>query len=375
MSLSKGKFRFVVCFVLIAVLCSMYMHNVFAKDGSKEIEILHVLNRMEDESLTRIETLVKMNFENGEIVEIGKAFSVYNADEEDMFYLYPIYVNSECVFIAESGKDGNVVLSNNVEIINTIEALDTGKYILYVSDGKYYAQSLYQNKLLQIACVINVENSTEFVNLTFEQKEEWLKTLYGGTEIYFEDASSSEIIKIVDTYTAPKTRSVISGYENGKYTYRCNITNFVSQGNYGLCWSATAATIVNYKKGTSLNAMYFADRYHIGYDEGASLEQTNICFQSYGLSYTLSNFRIGWSQIKSNINNDKPFVIRLYQSINNSGGHQITGYGYGCEIRDSIASYRTIYAWDPNGYKISFLDSDSIISTSGYSFVWNRSLY
>lgn len=188
--------------------------------------------------------------------------------------------------------------------------------------------------------------------------------------------SLKTIKKIYVTSQISQVRSVISGYDNGWPSYKCNITNFVTQGNYNLCWSATATTIVNYKKGTTLNAKYSADKYHINYDNGSTLEQTRTCLQSFGLSYTLINTRINWEQIKSNINNDKPFVIRLDGRIDETMGHQITGYGYAySRTNSSNPNFRKIYAWDSNGYQISFLDSAATITTSGITFIWNRSLY
>ena len=56
--------------------------------------------------------------------------------------------------------------------------------------------------------------------------------------------------------------------------------------------------------------------------------------------------------------------------------HTLTGYGYGCIIRDTAANIRTVYAWDPNGEKISFLyGSASAIVTSGYLLSWESSVY
>ena len=56
--------------------------------------------------------------------------------------------------------------------------------------------------------------------------------------------------------------------------------------------------------------------------------------------------------------------------------HTLTGYGYGCIIRDIAANIRTVYAWDPNGEKISFLYGSAFaIVTSGYLLSWESSVY
>ncbi len=362
-----------ICFLLIFAIIYPCKKNIEASELNKGVEIICVSNDNEIKSLENMESLLNGDFANKEFVEIKEPISVYNADSNDIFFIYPVYEEDECNYVVESDRSGNVILSDNTEIINELSKLESGKYLIYIVNGKYYAESSNIIKSFH-QVYVNKFNESSFFHLLFEQKVSFVQNMVDNSLDY---SDSSKTIKKIDvTSQISQVRSVISGYDNGWPSYKCNITNFVTQGNYNLCWSATATTIVNYKKGTTLNAKYFADKYHINYDNGSTLEQTRTCLQSFGLSYTLINTRINWEQIKSNINNDKPFVIRLDGRIDETMGHQITGYGYACSrTNSSNPNFRKIYAWDSNGYQISFLDSAATITTSGITFIWNRSLY
>lgn len=49
---------------------------------------------------------------------------------------------------------------------------------------------------------------------------------------------------------------------------KCELYYRQTQGNYGLCWAASIATIANYLNGTNYTAMQIADKEGIGYNKG-----------------------------------------------------------------------------------------------------------
>ncbi len=223
---------------------------------------------------------------------------------------------------------------------------------------------------------INEDKVSEFAEYSFEEKEEYLKVIYGIDEIDYIDVFSEQLTYIVCN-DKNYSRSVDIGRDGTLTTYQCSITDFVSQGRYNLCWVANSATIIKYKTGISFSATSLADKYNMSYTIGASIAQVKRILADFGLSYTSLLSRMQWSQIKENINADKPFIIFL------KGGdeeetikHTLTGYGYGCIIRDTTANVRAVYAWDPNGEKISFLyNTASTIITSGFLCSWESTLY
>lgn len=146
---------------------------------------------------------------------------------------------------------------------------------------------------------------------------------------------------------------------------------------YKLCWAATSATIIKYKTGISFSATSLADKYNMSYTIGASIAQVKRILADFGLSYSSLLSRMQWTQIKENINADKPFIIFLKGGDGEENiKHTLTGYGYGCIIRDTAANVRAVYAWDPNGEKISFLyNTASTIITSGFLCSWESTLY
>ena len=372
---SKKIIRFFTSFLLIFVLClcdiKIYKADTDTSTDSS-IEILSTNNKCHDIALKQIENLVMANYNENIVVYVNDYISVYNAQDENLYFIYPIYVNNKCEYIAEVSQEGTAVLSSNTTLIDNLKKLTSGKYILYIEKGNYYVQNESENKLIAHAYHSENTDNTDFSKFSYEEKILFFREKLNNGQISFKNIETNYISEI-EVSRGGLARSVVSGSDGNIYTSKCNITNFVYQGAYDLCWSAASATIINYKKGLSLSAKYLADKYHIGYGDGASAEQIQTCLSGYGLSYTIKNSKIQWAQVKSNISSDKPFIIWLTCS---KGHHTLTGYGYSCELRDTTSSVRTVYAWDPNGYQISFLDSESLaIITSGRIFSWSRSIY
>lgn len=376
--MKKSKIWIVNVLVLVIIMSIIIpSFNCLANDnsGNSSIELIGVENVNNDDTISQIAILLNEESQKNQTVKIGDYFSIYNAEDEDLFFVYPIYVNSICKYIAEVSEDGTPTVTNNIDIIKKIKLLDSGQYVVYIDNGLLYAESYLGKEFISQVYLSEQNEIKDFVTDTFYEKKQFLDLNYSFENLRYVDINSEEYIYTIENKQNNNSRSVVGGIEDSLITYKCNITNFVSQGNYGLCWSAASATIINYKTGSNFNAQYLADKYHIDYDAGANAVQIQSCLNGSGLSYNASASKISWSQIKSNINADKPFVIGLVQS--GAGiGHALTGYGYGCLSRDTGVGFRTIYAWDPNGYKISFLDNlSSAITTSGRVWSWSESIY
>ncbi|MEY8329902.1 hypothetical protein AALB81_11330 [Lachnospiraceae bacterium 48-33] len=374
----KRKLSIVSICILIFVFLFPSFQQVFADGEEREVvtKVLHINNINNNKALEQIETLVGLNCNYGETAYIGEYFSVYNAEDDNLFFVYPIYVNSECKYLAEVSMEGIASLTTNVDMIEKIKNLPSNQYILYIDNGRLYAESSLNNIFIKQMKFINEDKVSEFAEYSFEEKEEYLKVIYGIDEIDYIDVFSEQLTYIVCN-DKNYSRSVDIGRDGTLTTYQCSITNFVPQGGYNLCWAASSATIIKYKTGISFSATSLADKYNMSYTIGASIAQVKRILADFGLSYTSLLSRMQWTQIKENINADKPFIIFL------KGGdgeetikHTLTGYGYGCIIRDTTANVRAVYAWDPNGEKISFLyNTASTIITSGFLCSWESTLY
>ena len=123
--------------------------------------------------------------------------------------------------------------------------------------------------------------------------------LYDGNNISVN--SSSENIK--DKYT-PSINAVSNDSK------QCVLYNKKGQGNYGLCWAASVATICNYLNGSNITAKNVADKMNIGYDEGAGLYDAQRAMSAYGVIYNNFNYStvypMSWSALKTDIGDKYP---------------------------------------------------------------------
>lgn len=361
-------------FMIVMICVCLFKEQAFAQE-SDELLLFNYENESKEDEITDIESMLKCVY-GGEYdeLDICEYLSFYSNDNDEVIYMYPIYDGDECILLALSDGNGNVTLSEDTRMYDGIISTEcTGEYLSYMDNGNLYIKA--QDKCIEVFGTTDVSGSGEEGYL---DDSDMVGTKDFKTELYA--TSENDVIKSVSLEADNKYGVVTTTKSTGsgglsKVTKKCNITNFVSQGNYNLCWASAVATIVNYKNGTGIfgiNATRVADRMGIGYNTGATLAQTRSALALYGLSYTTSNSKMPWWRVKSNIMSDKPFIIGLTSSY---GNHIITGYGYSCDLADSKAYTRAICAWDSNGFKITFLYNANKVVTSGISFNWSTSIY
>lgn len=336
-------------------------------------------NSLTKKNVTTIKEMVKGLTENAvDKIQVDDYVSVYNVDSQETFFLYPVYCDGTMRFAAHVSEAGDVSVTDNLEALVAIGWVDAADTILYVDDGVYYAANEKGTTELSNENYVIHDDKYSFDGLSFKERLDVMDD-NGATFEKFEAMDKFEVNKSVnynDTtngwwdwwWDDP-------GQDQGQtVTKKCGITNFLLQGNYGLCWACTVGTITNFMTGRNLTGKNVADMMGIGYDDGATIDQIRTALGRYGLSFSVYNNRLPFSQVKNNINADKPFGICL--STYNAG-HAITGYGYSYNTANtsSNASTNLVYAWDSNGYQISFAQNASRINTSGYSFSWYGSVY
>lgn len=328
------------------------------------------------EVLTEISNIVTLLSEDAgySSFTIGEPVSAYNVDSQDTFFLYPVYCDGFLAFVAHADDESSVCVTNNTNTYKAIASLDN-ECVCYVDNGTYYAS--YEDYTIEIYKE-NYEITCEGINfddLSFDEKE----------EIITQDAEESQLGTLL---TAEQTMTYDWndwyywwGYDNGQnnpqgetITKKCGITNFLRQGKYGICWACTVGTIVNYKLGQNLQGTDVADMMGIRYDVGATASQLKMALARYGLSYRVMSSKLSFPQVQSNIDADKPFAICLKTE---NAGHAITGYGYSYNTANTSANASTnlVYAWDSNGFQISFAQNASTVDTSGYKFQWFSTVY
>ena len=97
----------------------------------------------------------------------------------------------------------------------------------------------------------------------------------------------TEHISITDENIKDKYTPSINVVSND--SKQCVLYNKKGQGNYGLCWAASVATICNYLNGSNITAKNVADEMNIGYEEGAWLYDAQRALNAYGVVYNNYN--------------------------------------------------------------------------------------
>lgn len=382
MTILKKFSKVIISWLLMFNSCFVYTWNCSANTdiNNAEIKILCVDNINHSMALKQIESLVRANYNKNKIIQVGDAISIYNAESDNLYYVYPVYADWKCEYIAEVDTEGNTILTNNVNKIDILNNLSEGQYILFIDNGQLYAQNESNSLLLEQEYVSNKTEKSKFYYYSYEEKVLYYKEKFGASNIYFEKIFDKNcVLQINVSIQNIKTRNVVIEKNplNMTYECKCNISDFVLQGNHPLCWAASCATIINYKTHSHITPTSLADQYNISYNQGASTYQIKRYLNDYGLSYEVYRSKLPWANIKANINADKPFVICLKASEGSEEllWHSITGYGYSSFIYDNSAGMRVIHAWDSNGSHISFFDSAPVINTAGHSFEWFGSVY
>lgn len=306
-------------------------------------------------------------------VSLGIPFVIYELDTEvqDEIYYYPIL-----------GTDGNIILlmcvigttegwnlSASEEWVNELNKIGGIK-----SDLVFYklGENLWAEDDKDIYEIIGDKNLFAEYSVSrgyLEEKEKYSKenTIFKKTDINKITITSKNR---KDTYTPAFSSSTTS-------SKICSLYNSKGQGNYGLCWAATVATICNYRKGTNLSASTIADGMNIGYDDGANIYEAQQALKNNGVQYNSvygnSNTKMPWSVLKANIDNKYPIYVSAKAT---NSGHAVTAYGY-----TIAAGMKYIVLWNSgiNGGKgspitVSFYEDGTSFSYNNTTYTWTYSV-
>lgn len=306
-------------------------------------------------------------------VSLGVPFVIYELDTEvqDEIYYYPIL-----------GTDGNIILlmcvigttegwnlSASEEWVNELNKIGGIK-----SDLVFYklGENLWAEDDKDIYEIIGDKNLFAEYSVSrgyLEEKEKYSKenTIFKKTDINKITITSKNR---KDTYTPAFSSSTTS-------SKICSLYNSKGQGNYGLCWAATVATICNYRKGTNLSASTIADGMNIGYGDGANIYEAQQALKNNGVQYNSvygnSNTKMPWSVLKANIDNKYPIYVSAKAT---NSGHAVTAYGY-----TIAAGMKYIVLWNSgiNGGKgspitVSFYEDGTSFSYNNTTYTWTYSV-
>ena len=305
-----------------------------------------------------------------EKVSIGTPYIVYNVAEtaQDEIYHYPII----------NDNDGSVVLM--VDVMGTTdgwrydisteyvsELNDIGyveqDYIFYGTEGNIVAENADTKE--QFAGYNNRKEIKEFESREFCDKVESISERVDSLQKTDTNIQRKKGLKA--TYT-PQVVDVEVG--TGK---KCALYNRQTQGDYGLCWAASIATIANYLNGTNYTPFQIANREGIGYDEGADNSEALKAMHDFGVPYNTIGATLSWSDIISKISLKTPVYM---VSETDEGLHATVLYGY--KYKNGI---QYIVMWNPGTdwvgatEVIVYNPRSTTYSYFDYTLTWVESIY
>lgn len=305
-------------------------------------------------------------------------------DDEDIQYALPyiIYypeVNQEAIYYFPLIKDENIVMmvtiidteeglilqsgEEMVEELNAINYLETN-YIFYE-----YEYSLYAENKNEKICLYSYGIGTKIYSETERKKElKFFKKSYKKKKSII-----NEKIKNMRKCTA----AVQSDEEKLQMLMKGTLAlhNPRGQYEYGMCWAAAVATVVNYKQQSGITAFEVCNRMGRDYNRGGTIYDEQDALSKYNVTYGKVRLNmLTWNQIKSNISSKNPIIINLICNDNSQMAHTVTIYGY---TADNKIKYWDSYVNNGNGKKMSVLyskASSNFLVIKGHSYSWGTSL-
>lgn len=247
-------------------------------------------------------------------------------------------------------------------------------YIIYEMDNIeqnmiYHYPVIYEKDVLIVIDAIKVEESWN-LSASIENVELLNKIKYAENQTDYIFYEADDLI-----YAESKNEVICGGKSVNESDYkRCKLYKERGQGNYGMCWAASCATIINYLRGTAYKSKGICKSQDKKLNEGASIQEKQETLEDYGVKYSkLRNKQIKWSKVKENINSKYPIAVSSASSV---GGHAVTVYGY-----REIMSYRYVIMWNSGlnggkgGTQIVTYDSDgTTFSYANETFTWTKTL-
>ncbi len=324
-------------------------------------------------SVKMYEQYYSITAEELENVQLGTPFVVYELaeSEQDEIYYYPI-LNSEgnvILLLSVMGTMQGWSISVSEEWVEGLRKIGdiSSEVIFYKSEDNVFAE-----KKGQMFCIAGGRdwNINYFQNKTYKAKqqevsdidEQFIKTDTNYIEITNENKN--------DTYTPSFSTSTNS-------SKICSLYNKKGQGNLGLCWAASVATICNYRRGKNITAKKVADKMGVDYNKGTNVSVAQQALKNFGVSYQNLNFsavnRMTWTELKNNIKKKCPVYVSAKSS---RSGHAVAAYGY-----TIAAGIKYVVFWNPgpNGGKgkpitVEFKSGGTSFAYSNETFTWTYSV-
>lgn len=239
---------------------------------------------------------------------LGQAFEIYNIENHQSAAYYPVVYREKIIAILQVSKSAgkyNSILS--VAFSRELEKLfleGKTQYTLFTDSVKLYA---YDGKTAKVIYTLNPS-----------------ETNYAVRSVGDYEVATNTALSLKDLKTAVKSSERSAGMLLAPVPpYESNVLSIAGVSQQGeTCWAATCAAIINYYKGTSLSDIDVA-RYIYGdsWNQGGYISDIEQVYKHWGLNYSITYGRIGFSRIRNNIDHGSPMDLGLTR-------HEVALIGY-----------------------------------------------
>lgn len=299
---------------------------------------------------------------------LGDSYIIYDLDtkKQDEIYYYPVYNDqkSKVLFVVSvMGTTEGWCYSVDGDLVDLLNNINYhGDFILYESDDNIIADN--DEKEYALKGEMN-EKCDKMANMEIDNKIEKIS----------DRIDSMEKVDINEEFTQTKEQYTPAYNYNKNNKIILDLYN--KKGQYGkpICWAASVATIVNYRKGTNYSASQICKK--MGLKEvGQDIYTKKSALRKFGVKYNIiRNSVMSWEKLYTNIKGKYPVAI----TSNNKklGAHAVTAYG----VNGTQSLKREVVLWN-SGLKngmggitiMQYKGSASVYSYDGATFVWTASL-
>lgn len=316
-------------------------------------------------------------FKSSEVnnLQLGHAFAVYNLNNDSLStmkgYYYPVLYNNiiKGIFSVQKNSNGEFTSTLTKSFADKLNTLKNDTFTLINVNGNLFAASKNNSTLIHkgLSKVTNKVSGKLSPSILKQlnrliQRRNYIIVNINNTPkpfVIYPNKSNNNNRKnnTINTITASKKLPV----------------PIILQGSHPWCWAATAASLINYDKGTSLTAENIVN-YTFGklVDDGGTPDQIAAAYKHWGLTPTEYDTPLSYNSVTSYINNNTPInALMYYNDGYSSEGHSMSLIGYST----SNNGHNTYTMIDPNeNYYVSVAATNSgnnvEYNLEGYEFRW-----
>jgi hypothetical protein len=303
---------------------------------------------------------------------VGNEIVCYNLDIKERVFYYPIYINSKCVLMASRTDSSGISVSNDVRVYDQLAKIkqSNSKYLLNIYDSKLFIENQDEKTLLVDYSKENGkvrDNSEE--NLDFNQKIDFIENEFSCNLIESDDNEKT----LISLQPSIGESYILNSLAADDTSYYLDITDAAVIQLYDDCWAAAAATVINYRNGSSpitirYTAEMICDEMGIGYNDGGNAYDIQAALAKHKINYSLGN-KISYSTVKSRIDYNNPFIMQLINS-DSTGGHSLVAMGYLFNFAN-----KAVLFYDPNGFYKAFNYDVATYYINGETHTWEATVY